>query len=354
MNNEIIRIKEEVKRQEKQITLAQWNQGLIDSIQEWINSNKKWIENIITEIRSAQKDMIALYRELELNLAWTFLWVKSAEKEKSAWNSFIELLDENLWFSKIISIFESFLGWEKRFLKEKTNHKKLVEMEEGDIIIALSETKTKKWIISPRSNWITLIRKSMKKILWDNWENKTFEDYLSAIWEKASQIPDDLKAKLAWLKMWDIATWKTTVFNKFIADELLGWQEWNPIAKISGLRHGTGNPLFKLFSWLKWRKDLMFDVDISKLDVPDIFILLQIALGIDDKEAAKPWNMGLPFTIVCKPWEEKKILEQAKKSWITANVVWEVKKRQEWDSAIVLKWVWIWKSTITYNEEEKK
>lgn len=285
------------------------------NIQELIDLIVWSIDSTLSEIQSSQEFVQNLLDELELNLAWTSLGIKNANEE-----------DE-----------------------------KLVEMEEWDIIIALSETPTKNWIISPRSNWMTLVRKLMKQILWDNWENKTFEEFLDVIWDKASFIPDVIKEKLSWLKMWDIATWETTVFNRFIAGDLLWWTEWKPIAKISWLRHWTWNPLFKLYSWLNWREDLMFDVDVSDLEIPDIFKLLQYALDISDEKAAEPWNMWLPFTIICKPWEEQKILDQALKSWITANVIWSVKKKTKWDPAVRMKWVWIGKSEIVYNgkKEEK-
>lgn len=271
----------------------------------------KWsIKTILDEINSSKEYVQNLLNELELNLAWTFLWIRRASEE----------------------------------------NKKLVEMEEWDLIIVLSETPTEKWILSPRSNGLTLIRKLMKELLWDNWENKTFEDYLEAIWDKVSMVPEKLKQKLAWLKMWDIATWKTTVFNKFIADDLLWWIDWQPIAKISWLRHGTWNPQFKLYSGLEWREDLMIDMDISELEKADIFTLLQIAFDLDDKTVAKPFNMWIPYTIFCKPWEGDKILEKARKSWITANLVWEIKKRNDWDPSVRIKWVWIWKSEVTYSK----
>jgi hypothetical protein len=64
--------------------------------------------------------------------------------------------------------------------------------------------------------------------------------------------------------------------------------------------------------------------------------------------------MWIPYTIFCKPWEEDKILEQARESWITANLVWEIKKRWEDDPSVRIKWVWIWKSEITYSKDREK
>ncbi len=316
---EVTRLTNEINNQRNQLALLYPSSSpevrlATSKIEKGMQSNKDWRRNIIEEFKSARKDMIDLWNELELNLAWTFLWVKKAEKV--------------------------------------TN--KLVKMEEWDKIIVLSETETKNWIISPRSNGLTLIRQKCKELLWDNWENKTFEDYLLTIGSKASKLPKKLKQKLAWLKMWDIATWETTVFNKFIADDLLGWIKWKPIAKISGLRHWTWNPQYKLHSGLEWREDLMIDIDISELEKADIFTLLQVAFDLDDKTVAKPWNMWIPYTIFCKPWEEDKILEQARESWITANLVWEIKKRWEDDPSVRIKWVWIWKSEITYSKDREK
>lgn len=298
--------KREINERKEQIKMARklkWSEELISSIRDSITS-------IFWEAKEVRTFVENLLEEIELNLAWTFLWIKSSKEE----------------------------------------NEKLVEMEEGDKIIVLSETKTENGILSPRSNWLTLIRKLMTQLLWDNWEDKRFEDYLLAIWEKAWKLPKESKEKLAWLKMWDIATWKTTIFNGFIADDLLWGIDWKPMVKISWLRHGTWNPQFKLYSGLEWREDIMIDMDISDLEVPDIFTLLQVAFDLDDETVAKPFNMAMPYHIFCKPWEEDKILEQAEKSWITANVVWEIRKREEWDPSVKIKWVWIWKSEITYSK----
>ena len=264
------------------------------------------------ESRELRKYIIASLQELELNLAWTFLWVKKAWVE----------------------------------------NEKLKDLEEWDIIIALSERPTDEWILSARCNGYTLIRESMVELLGEDWHDKTFEDYLEVIWWDACKLPNWLVEQLRGLEMWDIATGETTVYNSFIADELLWWLNWLPNVKISCLRHWTGDPQYKLASWLGERDDLMFDMDISKQEIPQIFILIQVALWLSDQQMAKSFNMGLPYTIICKPWEEDKILEKANNSDIRARVVWEVKKRKDSDPSVILRWVWMWESEVIYPEQK--
>ncbi len=282
-------------------------QGKFDGEIEKLSDRIGWK---ISRIKETKEFLIALLAELDLNIGWTFLWIKSAKEED----------------------------------------KKLVELEEGDVIIGFGERPTKDGIISPRSNWLTLIRESMLELLWDNWENKTFEDYLDVIGEKRVNLPLWMVEKLKGLKMWDIATGKTTVFNWFISDELLWGINWDPIVNISCLRHGTWNPQFKQYKWLWWRRDICFVMDLSNSEQADIMTLIQVGLDIDDTLAAKSWNMWLPFTGTCKKWNEEEIIKRSIARGIPAQVIWIVKNREEWEAAVTMTWVGIGGSTIEYRE----
>jgi len=304
---------EDIKSDRKTLTFLRnqsselWFENIYEHEAEKVNERIKWK---IQRIKDTKKFLQDLLDELDLNIGGTFLGIRDA--------------DENM--------------------------TKLETLEEWDSIIVLGEKPTNKWVISPRSNGITLIRKCMKDLLWDNWENKTFEDYLEAIWDKKKNLPEGIIERLSGLKMWDIATGKTTVFNKFISQDLLWGMNWEPNVKISCLRHGTWNPQYKIYKWLGGRTDIRFDIDVTDIPQSDICALIQVAFDIDDETAASSWNMKLPFIMTCKPWEEEKILQKSKENNQPAYIAWKVEKREEGDAAVTLRGIWLNGSTVEYRE----
>lgn len=236
------------------------------------------------------------------------------------------------------------IGWTGEWIVFEND--KLVEMEAWQRIVYFAEKPTEDWIISPRSNWITRIRELMHNIGWKDWENKTFEEFLENIWEeKSSKIPNNLKSELKWLKMWNIATWKTTVFNPFISKKLLGWIEWNPIANISSLIHITWNPLHKISSWIK-KENLMAEIDMTDVKIPQIIELLQHIWWISDEDAMSSWNMWTPYAVVCDENDVDKIIEEAKENWFVAKDIWEIKEKEKNSPKLTITWVWINNSYI--------
>ena len=186
----------------------------------------------------------------------------------------------------------------------------------------------------------------MHNIGWKDWENKTFEEFLEYIWkEKSSKIPDDLKRELKWLKMWDIATWKTTVFNPFISKKLLGWIDWNPIANISSLIHITWNPLHKISNWIK-KENLMAEIDMTDVKIPQIIELLQYIWWISDEEAMSYWNMWTPYAVVCDKDDVDKIIKKAKENKFIAKDIWEIKEKEINSPKLTITWVWVNNSYI--------
>ena len=325
---------------------------LIDKLQEKapllledIKSDRK----ILSNLRAFRNSRVSALRKKNLEDDCVILIEKIKKKLKEARelpNFIIELLQE-----LELNIWGTFLGIKSA--KEENN--KIEEIEEGDVIIILGERPTENGIVWPRSNGLTLIRKSMKELLWDNWENKTFEDYLDTIGDKRNNLPEGTIEKLAWLKMWDIATGETTIFNSFVSKTLLWWKDGKPNARISWLRHGTWNPQFKLYGWLQWREDLYLDIDVSKKEQADIAMLIQVAFDITDETAAESWNMKIPYVITCKPGEEDKILEMAEQEWIPAHVWGTVKKKDNLnDPDVILKGIWVNWDTVTYTHNHKK
>jgi len=234
------------------------------------------------------------------------------------------------------------------------NWNKLVKLKPWQVIVYLQEKPTKNWIIWPRSNGITDIRNDMGKLVGEWWENLSFEEFLEKIWpDKSDLLPDALKKECYWLDMWDIATGKTTIFNPFVSRELLWGIKNKPKVRISSIIHVTWNPWRKIFEGLRGNNNLWIELDIKDVKLPQITEILQRVWNVSDEDVIWSWNGWVPYVIVCHKDDLDTVKEEADKNWFVADKIWEVKKREKWDSAIVLKWVWIWKSTITYNEEEK-
>lgn len=196
----------------------------------------KWqIRNILER---AYSRMRVIEQELEFNIGWTGLWVI----------------------------------WSKN---------KLVDLEAWQAIVYLQEKPTNNWIIWPRSNWITAIRKHMANLAWEWWENLSFEEFLKIVWE--DRLPTRLKEGCAGLQMWDIATWKTTVFNPFISRKLLWGLENDPIVDISSIIHVTWNPWRKISEWLRGKDNLWVDLHLEGVKLPQIIEILQILWQISDE-----------------------------------------------------------------------
>lgn len=230
-----------------------------------------------------------------------------------------------------------------------TEHEKLIPLKDGQIIIGLEEIPTN-GIIWPRSNGITKIREDMKTIMGDGRENKSFGEFLEKIWpEKSAKIPEEVKNICKEKKMRDIATGKTTVFNPFIADTLLGGIESEPEVWISKIIHVTGNPLKKISEWINKDKEKTYTInlDMSDMPIPQIITLLQAVLDIPDEQAMNKWNMGVPYAIVCDGEDYKTIINAAQANGITAKAIGIVKKPMiGWSNTII--GVGLNKSSMTF------
>lgn len=77
------------------------------------------------------------------------------------------------------------------------NGQKLVPLEAGHDVIAIFERKTEKGIISPRANGISAIRKTMTKLLGDNWSMKTLRDYFDELGKQSIHISDEARERLS-------------------------------------------------------------------------------------------------------------------------------------------------------------
>ncbi len=232
---------------------------------------------------------------------------------------------------------------------------KLVPIQEWDDIILFEETPHQgiRW---PRSNGLTAIRKMMTELAWRGWENLTFEEFM-AIAEVARRghmkINGNIENDCKWKKMWEIATWKTTVFNPFISRILLGWKNINslditnisgdkfvtiphnnwsiPKVKISSIIHITGNPGKKILDGLQWHSASISNRQIPQ---PHIISLLCSLYGINTKDAMSSWNCNMPYALTCPPSETEKVLKLAKQNGFIAAIrgsVWEYK----WKDAVV-------------------
>jgi hypothetical protein len=228
----------------------------------------------------------------------------------------------------------------------------LVDLEVWQAIVYLWERPTKNWIIWPRSNWLTAIRKHMTALVGEGWENLSYVDFLNVIWnDKASKIPTWLYVKCARLDMWDIATWKTTVFNPFVSRTLLWGIDSDSIVDISSIIHVTWNPWRKISEWLKWRNDLAIDLDITKIKLPQIIEILLSLWCMTDEEAISWMNMGVPYALVCNQKDVETIIKEADECWIIAEKIWNIVEREDKKIAWKVMWVWINNTEIIIEEE---
>ena len=261
----------------------------------------------ILEIANWKKEIIL--KDLEFNIWWTWLWVV----------------------------------WGKE---------KLTKIKKWQAIIYFEEELIDHVIIWPRSNWITNIRIGLEKLAWEWWENLIFEGFLEKIWnEKSTKLSQELKNECSWLLMWDIATWKTTVFNPFISRVLLWWLDSDPKVNISSIIHVTWNPWRKISEWLKWDKNLAVDLDITNIKIPQIIEILQTLLDMKDDDAIWSWNMWVPEAIICDEDDIDAIIYEADKLWFVVWKIWNVVERVDKNIAWTIKWVWIGNSEISINEK---
>ena len=238
------------------------------------------------------------------------------------------------------------IWWTALWLKTAQNLLKLED--ESYSIVALHETP-KNWIIGPRSNGITKIREDMESLLWEWWENKDFSDFIDVLWdEKAKKIDETVRDTCKGKKMWEIATWQTTVFNPFVANTVLGGLNGTPIARVVKLIHVTWNPLKKIVEWVG-DSSYKVEMDMSRAQIPQIIALLQIAYDMDDTAAMNKWNMWVPYVLVVHPDDVHTILSVAHEHNIAAQVVWKVEKSHLFDdNTNTIQWVGIGNTTVTF------
>ncbi|MDD2516239.1 MAG: hypothetical protein PHF46_03295 [Candidatus Gracilibacteria bacterium] len=229
---------------------------------------------------------------------------------------------------------------------------KLIPLADGQVIIGFQEIPTESGIIGPRSNGITLIRRTMEELLGADWPNRTFEDFKKAILEDNEDAKFEGLDYPGGMKLWDIATGKTTVYNPFISQQLLGGIEGDPVVGISGIIHGTGNPPKKITNVIgKERFDI--EVDFSNLQMPPIMIMCQLTNGITDEVALKQWNMGLPYAVICNTEDVGNIIEMAKNNGIIAKKIGSINSTPEDEEPMLrVDGVGIGKSSFEYEIAE--
>lgn len=278
------------------LTLVEW---LPDDITR-LRAIQHLIENINNILSQGREKIETIIKSISFNIWWTWLWLVWK------WNKLVELQ-----------------GWQR--------------------IIYLQEKPDQNWIIWPRSNWITAIRDYMVELVWADWEMLSFEQFLEIVWdEKASKLPRRLIDECSWLKMWQIATWRTTVFNPFVSRVLLWWLNNHSAFDVSSIIHVTWNPARKIKEWLRWQENLWIEIDLGLVRLPQIIELLQILCDIDDEDAIKPWNMWIPYVLVCTEEDSQNIIYAAEQEWYIARDFWKIVSW--WKSSLLN--VWVWNSNI--------
>ncbi|MFK7780311.1 MAG: hypothetical protein QM490_04110 [Candidatus Gracilibacteria bacterium] len=233
------------------------------------------------------------------------------------------------------------------------NDEKLTEIKAGQAIMYFEEVPTENGIIGPRSNGITRIRTAMNKLAGTGWEILTFEEFLDKIGNNlSSKLPQKLKDECSGLKMWDIATGKTTIYNPFISRVLLGGLNNKPIINASSLMHVTGNPGRKISDGLKGNKNLAVELDISDIKIPQIIEILQILGSITGKDAIGSWNMGVSYAIICDESDIETTVNEAKANGFVAKRIGTVVERENEDIVGVIKGVGVHNEEIEIKAEK--
>lgn len=279
---------------------------------EYAEHMRNFIENLILEAHKNEDNRVDIVLKwISFNIGGTWLWVASAYEDK---------LDVPFEWNEIFALFEK---------------------------------PTKDWIIWPRSNWITLIRKTMQKIAWDWWEMLSFEEFLDIAWkEKTKLLSDELLKECSWLKMWDIATGKTTVFNPFVARKLMWWIMDSNYYNFTSQIHVTWNPARKIREWINRdeRDNFWVELDLTEVKIPQIIEILQTVWEISDSDAMWSWNMWVPYALAMPAdtgetsmSNEEILIDACEAEKFKIKKIWKI---TDWKEKSIAKWVWIWKSTI--------
>lgn len=277
--------------------------GNLKRIDETTNDLPPAVQEILTKVRrlvdnarGAQDNQEVIDRSVELNLGWSTTGYRGMEKLAPLW--------------------------------------------EGQVVIALFEKKTAKWIISPRANGISAIRKTMENLLGSEWALKTLQDYFDILDSKDIAISADKKENLSKMgldtPLWDIATGETTVFNPFVAGTLLGGAYDEPLfpGAISGQIHVTGNPIGK-WSDVVADSGLGIDVDYTGVEIPQIIEMCTIAEWQSFADGMKKFNMGIPYALVCSPENVQQIIDTAWYEWYSAGIVGKLTKPDENEKPVI-------------------
>lgn len=307
--------------EETGIAIVAWETAIL-----WDNRREVLLYKIIENITSITTELLQGRDCPELKAA-----LKQVEKTK-------KMLTLNAWGSAL---------WIEFWTQPKISRKP----ESGDVVIALSEKPTTNGIIWPRANGMSAICKWMEKILWEKWHNLTFDDYWSVLdgnqrWRFINIDWGDTYKQLKGVKLWDIATGKTTVFNGLISEHLLWWLHHDPIVEISSLIHITWNPLRKISEGI-WSDKLVVKLDIQNVKIPQIIIMLQIALGFSDQEGLDILNMWIPYVVCVKKKDAQTVLDTWNALWVwRAQIVWIIEKKQNQGDTGVISGVGIGKSEV--------
>lgn len=220
------------------------------------------------------------------------------------------------------------------------NWNRLIDKKAGDDILVFCEKKTPSGIISPRANGISAIRK-LEDIFGDDWTNKTITDFFDhpAISEKPGAAKLKQKFIDQWpsldTKIWDVATWCTTIYNPFISRVLLGGTEKTPDYEVSWLAHMTGNPPRKLAE-LIGDKNLNLSIDYSDMEIPQIVEMCMLAFDISFEDAFSMWNMGIPYIVIADSSDSDVIIQKAREHGFTVKKKGTISNVEDWWEPMVI------------------
>jgi len=283
-------------------------------------------------------------------IAYSFVKKYSEEVKIDLWLTFAELDNKK---SHIMDWTYFSLVWTAQWMKLNWSPK-LEKIQQWDILLMIEE----KWEIKgPRANWITAIRNWMKKIAWDDWASVSFESFIKELnsdrekewieWLSPLSFSEWMYDKCRWKKLGDIATWKTTIYNQFVADDLLWWILWKPHVKISWLSHVTWNPLKKISKLTSWKNTLSLEIDLDEVELPPIMELLQVVWWVDDLEAVWQWNMWVPYVLSCPETSVDEIKKIAWEKGFVVKNIWSITAKKDQD--IIVKNIGKWKSHLWYS-----
>lgn len=167
------------------------------------------------------------------------------------------------------------------------------EIKTGDSLVGLLEEGF-------RSNGISLLRKIMREVQGDHWQD--------IMWKRGN------------LTLGQMALTPSRIYTRAVID-MFGGYSGEPRAEVHGIAHITGGGLPGKLGRVLKPSGLGAFID-SPMEPSEFMLYTQVLGNVSDEEAYKTWNMGQGMVIITP--EPKKVQRIASEYNITSQVIGEI------------------------------